>query len=227
MNGILGFTGLLKSHGLSGDEQQEYIKIIEKSGARMLDIINDIISISKIESHQVEIKSSDTNINEQVEYIYRFFKVEAEQKKLNISFKNGLVNEDSTIKTDREKVSSVLTNLVKNALKFTQTGFIELGYLKKDGFLEFYVKDSGPGIREEQKEIIFERFRQGSESLTRNYEGAGLGLSISKAYVEMLGGKIWVENNSGNNGIHSGATFFFTIPVCPPAEVNAFTPETK
>ncbi|MGM0621699.1 MAG: PAS domain-containing sensor histidine kinase, partial [Bacteroidota bacterium] len=222
MNGILGFTDLLKNFELKGNEQQEYIRIIERSGARMLNIINDIVSIAKIEAHQIGITISDTNINDQVEYIYRFFKVEAEQKKLNISFKNGLVNEDSTIKTDKEKVSSVLTNLVKNALKFTQTGSIELGYLKKDGFLEFYVKDSGPGIREEQLEIIFERFRQGSETLTRNYEGAGLGLSISKAYVEMLGGKIWVENNPGKNGSASGATFFFTIPVCPPAEVNAF-----
>ncbi|MBW6535497.1 MAG: PAS domain-containing sensor histidine kinase [Mariniphaga sp.] len=213
MNGIIGFTGLLKNHGLSGVDQQEYIKIIEKSGARMLNIINDIISISKIESHQVEIKSSDTNINEQVEYIYRFFKVKAEQKKLHFAFKNGLPNEDSVIRTDREKVSSVLTNLVKNAIKFTQTGFIELGYLKKDGFLEFYIKDSGSGIPEKQKEIIFERFRQGSEALNRNYEGAGLGLSISKAYVKMLGGKIWMKNNAERDINASGTTFFFTIPL--------------
>ncbi len=88
----------------------------------------------------------------------------------------------------------MLTNLVKNAIKFTQTGSIELGYELKGEFLEFYIKDSGPGIPDEQKEIIFERFRQGSKSLTPNIEGAGLGLSISKAYVEMLGGKIWVES---------------------------------
>ncbi len=212
MNGILGFTGLLKNHGLSSDDKQEYIKMIEKSGTRMLNIINDIVSISKIESHQVEIKSSDTNINEKLEYIYRFFKVEAKQKKLHFALKNGLPKEDATIKTDTEKVSSVLTNLVKNAIKFTQTGFIELGYIKNDGYLEFYVKDSGSGIPEKQKEIIFERFRQGSEALNRNYEGAGLGLSISKAYVEMLGGKIWVENNAERDVNAPGATFFFTLP---------------
>ncbi|MCA1759301.1 MAG: response regulator, partial [Bacteroidales bacterium] len=114
--------------------------------------------------------------------------------------------------TDREKLYAILTNLVKNAIKFTQSGTIELGYSKNVGFFEFYVKDSGPGIPEEQKEMVFERFRQGSEALTRNFEGAGLGLSISKAYVEMLGGKIWVENNTGLNGNASGATFFFTIP---------------
>lgn len=173
----------------------------------MLNIINDIISISKIESQQIEVLVSDTNINEQVEYIYHFFKLEAEQKKLQISFKNGLKSDDAFIRTDREKIYAVLTNLVKNAIKFTQTGSVELGYELKGDLFEFYVKDSGPGIPKEQKEIIFERFRQGSKSLTPNIEGAGLGLSISKAYVEMLGGNIWVESEIGQ-----GSTFHFTIP---------------
>jgi signal transduction histidine kinase len=222
MNGILGFTDLLKNLELKDNEQQEYIRIIEKSGARMLNIINDIVSISKIEAHQTAITISEMNINDQVEYIYRFFKVEAEQNNLHISIKNLLPEKNAVIKTDREKVYAVLTNLVKNAIKFTQTGSIELGCLKKDGFLEFYIKDSGPGIPEMQKDFIFERFRQGSETLTRGYEGAGLGLSISKAYVEMLGGKIWVENNPADNGNATGATFFFTLPVCPPVAVNDF-----
>jgi CheY-like chemotaxis protein len=97
-------------------------------------------------------------------------------------------------------------------VKFTQSGSIELGYIRNNEFLEFYVKDTGPGIPEEQKELIFERFRQGSQDLTRNYDGAGLGLSISKAYVEMLGGKIWAENNAANNEKTPGSTFFFTLP---------------
>ncbi len=215
MNGILGFTELLKTLKLRGEEQQNYIGIIEKSGARMLNIINDIISISKIESQQIEVSISDTNVNEQMAYIYHFFRLEAEKKNLHISVKNQLPQKEAEIRTDREKVYAVLTNLVKNAIKFTQTGSIELGYFKKDGLFEFYVKDTGPGIPEEQKSIIFERFRQGSESYNRNYEGAGLGLSISKAYVEMLGGKIWVENNAANNGNPQGATFFFTIPANP------------
>jgi len=96
---------------------------------------------------------------------------------------------------------------VKNAIKFTNTGSIEFGYERKGKSLEFFVKDTGLGIPEKQKEIIFERFRQGSESHSRNYEGAGLGLSISKAYVEMLGGKIWVESKIGK-----GSIFYFTIP---------------
>ncbi|MGM0622159.1 MAG: ATP-binding protein, partial [Bacteroidota bacterium] len=220
MNGILGFTELLKTLNLNGEEQQKYIDIIEKSGIRMLNILNDIISISKIESQQIEVSVSDTNVNDQVEYVCNFFKLEAEQKKLHISFNNELPSDKAIIRTDREKIYAVLTNLVKNAIKFTQTGSIELGYSKKGGFFEFYVKDSGPGITEKQKKVIFERFRQGSESRTRNYEGAGLGLSISKAYVEMLGGKIRVENNTGKNGNSSGTTFFFTIPAHPAKKLN-------
>lgn len=217
MNGILGFAELLKDHKLKGEEQQKYIGIIEKSGTLLLNIINNIISLSKIESYQIEVSVSDTNINDQVEYIYQFFKLEAEQKKLHLTFKNALSANDAYIKTDREKLYAVLTNLVKNAIKFTQTGSIEFGYIEKDEFLEFYVKDSGPGIPDEQKEIIFERFRQGSESLSRNYEGAGLGLSISKAYVEMLGGKIWVTNNpdlisANGNPVNIGSIFYFTLP---------------
>ena len=211
MNGILGFAGLLKEPNLSGEEQQEYISIIEKSGARMLNIINDIVSISKVESGQMEISLSTTDINDQIKYLYNFFKPEVEAKGMQLFIKNTLATKYAIIKTDKEKVYAIITNLVKNAIKFTQSGYIEFGYcLKSDCepiMLEFFVKDTGMGIGNEQKNFIFERFRQGSESLTRNYEGAGLGLAISKAYVEMLGGKIWVESEKGN-----GSVFYFTIP---------------
>ncbi|PIV62435.1 MAG: hybrid sensor histidine kinase/response regulator, partial [Bacteroidetes bacterium CG02_land_8_20_14_3_00_31_25] len=111
------------------------------------------------------------------------------------------------IKTDREKVYAILINLVKNAVKYTSEGTIEFGYIKKGKYIEYYVKDTGYGICKEQLGIIFQRFRQGSESFARNYEGSGLGLFISKAYVEMLGGKIWVESENGK-----GSVFYFTIP---------------
>ena len=210
MNGILGFAGLLKRPKLTGKERKEYISIIEKSGDRMLNIINDIINISKVESGQMGIYISETNINEQIEYIYTFFKPEVEQKGIQIFFKNPLPAKEAIIKTDREKLYGVFTNLVKNAIKFTSAGSIELGYEKKGKYIEFFVKDTGAGIRQEQKEIIFERFRQGSESHSRNYEGAGLGLSISKAYVELLGGKIWVES-----ALEKGSIFYFTLPYNP------------
>ena len=216
MNGILGFTGLLKEPNLSGDQQQEYVKIIEKSGARMLNIINDIISISKVESGQVDTSISSTNINEQIEYIYTFFKPEVEKKGMQLFFRNPLPAGQAVIKTDREKVYAILTNLVKNAIKFTHIGMIEFGYEKKNEYLEFFVKDTGVGIRDEKKEIIFERFRQGSELLTRNYEGAGLGLSISKAFVELLGGKLWVVSEFGQ-----GSEFYFTIPYVCETEENS------
>jgi PAS domain S-box-containing protein len=210
MNGILGFTGLLKEPKLTGDEQQEYIAIIEKSGIRMLNIINDIISISKVEAGQVEISITRTNIKEQLEYIYTFFKPEATQKGIQLINRNALQASESIIETDREKLYAVLTNLVKNAIKFTAGGTIVLGCETKDRNFQFFVSDTGPGILADQKELIFERFRQGSELLTRNYEGAGLGLSISKAFVEMLGGKIWVESEVGK-----GSVFYFTIPYHP------------
>jgi hypothetical protein len=227
MNGILGFTELLKEPKLTGVEQQEYIGIIEKSGARLLNIINDIINISKADSGNSEVVLSDTNVNEQVEYIYSFFKPLAEEKKLGLTFKNSLPDSYALIRTDREKIYAVLTNLVNNAIKFTSEGSIELGYepiaTNYGVYLKFNVRDTGVGVPEDQKSIIFERFRQGSESLTRNYEGAGLGLAISKAYVEMLGGRIWVESDFGRvkrgvDNIMGGSTFFFTIPYIPVKE---------
>ncbi|HCY00162.1 MAG TPA: hypothetical protein DG754_08490 [Bacteroidales bacterium] len=154
-----------------------------------------------------EFAITDININEQIKSICRFFRLEAEQKGLHLSFKNGLNSTEALIGTDREKLYAVLTNLVKNAIKFTQTGSIELGYNLKNKLLEFYVKDTGQGISEEHIKVIFERFRQGNQSLNQTYEGSGLGLAISKAYVKMLGGKIWVESKVGQ-----GTTIRFTIP---------------
>jgi hypothetical protein len=220
MNGILGFTGLLKQPKLSGEEQKEYISIIEKSGERLLGIINDIICISKVESGHTEVTLGQTNINEQVEYIYNFFKNVAKSKHLHFAFNNNLSLKEAMVSTDREKVYAILTNLVNNAIKFTESGGVEFGYIKKGNWLEFYIIDSGTGVPESQKELIFERFRQGSELLTRAYEGAGLGLAISKAYVEMLGGKIWVQCNSENTALteaagKTGSSFYFTIPYVP------------
>ncbi len=208
MNGILGFTELLKVPHLPIEEQQDFINIIEKSGKRMLSIINDIINISKVESGQIEVTMSETNVNEQIEYLQTFFKPEAKHKNILLSLTKKLSPEDTIIKSDLEKIYAILTNLIKNAIKFTNQGSIEFGCEKKGKHLEFFVKDTGLGISNSHKKIIFERFRQANETITRSHEGSGLGLAISKAYVEMLGGKIWVESEEGK-----GSTFYFNIPI--------------
>ncbi|MDO9510953.1 MAG: ATP-binding protein [Bacteroidales bacterium] len=219
MNGILGFSELLKEPGLTGEKQHEYIKIIEKSGARMLNIINDIVDISKIEAGLMKTDIKETNINEQIEYIYSFFKPELEAKGIKTSFRNPLPAKEAIIKTDSEKLYAIFTNLVKNAIKYTNEGSIEFGYILKtdreSGFaepgrrveLEFYVKDTGIGIPNDRQDAIFERFIQADITDNMARQGAGLGLSISKAFIEMLGGKIWVESEEG-----TGTTFYFTLP---------------
>ncbi len=207
MNGILGFAGLLKRPGLTMEQQQTYIDIIEKSGERMLGVINNLIKISKIESGQMGISIEPTNIFEQIDFIYSFFKPEVEKKGMKILYKHSISLRDAVILTDSEKLYAVLINLVKNAIKYTDKGTIEFGCRKKPGCIEFYVKDSGIGIARDELNNVFERFIQTKDVMTRKYEGAGLGLAISKAYVEKLGGKIWVESEVGK-----GSQFFFTIP---------------
>ena len=227
MNGILGFTELLKDPNLESDDIQDYIQIIQISGTRMLNTINNIVDISKIESGLIQVNISETDINEKMNFIYNFFKPEVDFKGLQFFLKNSLTIKESIIKTDNEKIYGILINLIKNAIKFTFEGSINIGYNKKGEFLEFFVKDTGVGIPGNQKEFIFERFRQGSESITRGYEGSGLGLSIAKSYVEMLGGKIWVESKAG-----IGSTFYFTIPYNPvavekPEIINAVSTEKE
>ena len=218
MNGILGFSDLLKKPNLSGDQQQKYIGIIEKSGKRMLNIINDIIHISKIEAGLMNVDIKESNINEQIEFIYTFFKPEVETKGMQLFFKNTLLAKEATIKTDREKLFAILTNLVKNAIKYSEKGTIEFGYVLKNisestnhnAELEFFVKDTGIGIPKNRQEAIFERFIQADIRDVMAKQGAGLGLSITKAYVEILDGKIWVESEEG-----IGSTFYFTLPYNP------------
>lgn len=216
MNGILGFTNLLKRPGLSGEEQEKFIKIIEKSGNRMLNTINDIIDISKIEAGQVDVVITDINLNNKIEELYDFFLPEANKKGLELSVVNKLPNRKVIIKSDIEKLDSILTNLIKNAIKYTHNGSIELGCSIKENAenneLEFYVKDTGIGIPKNRQEAIFSRFEQADIEDKQAYEGSGLGLAISKAYVEMLGGKIWMESNSDHNVEEVGSQFYFTIP---------------
>ncbi len=212
MNGILGFADLLKLPQLSEDSQKKYIDAIELSGKRMLDIINDLIDISKIEAGQVEARKEHTNVHALLNELILFFTPESEARCINLKLNAELPSYEFSIETDKTKLAQVITNLIKNALKFTESGGnIEVGCNLKDvSNLYFYVKDSGVGIKQELQEKIFERFRQGENSGA--IDGVGLGLAISKAYIELLGGKIGIDSKQGK-----GSVFYFTLPFMPKA----------
>ena len=207
MNGIMGFADLLKTPDLSGASQKKYIEIIELSGKRMLNIINDLIDISKIESGQIEIKKDMADIPELMNDLLQFFIPESENRGISLKLEMQLTDEEFLVETDKTKLAQIVTNLIKNALKFTpDNGTIEFGCkIQDDSFLYFYVKDTGQGIRKELHDIIFDRFRQGDSF--HQHDGVGLGLTISKAYVEVLGGKIGVASEPG-----VGSVFSFTLP---------------
>ena len=211
MHGILGFTELLKKPELSVEKQLMCISMIEKGSKRLFNIIKDFISISKVEPGHLKVHISACNINEQIEYIYTFFKPEVEEKGMQLFFKDSLPTKIAVLQTDSEKIIAILTNLVKNAIKYSDKGTIEFGYsLKPAGVfleVEFYVKDTGRGIPQDKMKTIFERFIQVPKNNTIAKQGEELGLAISKSYVEMLGGEIWVESEEGK-----GSTFYFTIP---------------
>lgn len=207
MNGIMGLAELLDEPKLTGDEQQLYLDLIKESGARMLNIIRDIIDISRIAADQVTVDIQVVNINELTNYLFNLFKPQTDKKGIVLLLSNGLPSKDILVNTDKEKLTTVLTNLIKNAIKYTDEGGIEFGYQKEEDMLEFYVKDTGMGIAEDRQKAIFERFVQADIEDRYALEGAGIGLSIAKAYVEMLDGKIWLESKK-----EKGSTFYFTIP---------------
>lgn len=208
MNGILGFAQLLKEPNLSSEEKSQYISIIENSGKRLLKTVNDLIDFSKIDAGQMKVSISIVNINELLEKLLFFFRIEAEKKGIELVLDTSLSDITTSILSDNEKLYSILTNLIKNAIKYTPSGKIEFGYEKQKKNLLFFVKDTGDGISKQRLGVIFERFIRGDNHENSSLEGAGLGLSISKAYVEMLGGEIWAESEVGE-----GSQFYFTLPL--------------
>lgn len=217
MNGIIGFTELLKAANLSLEEHKKYIEIIEKSGTRLLNIINDIVDISKIEAGQMQVSYSATNVDQQMQYIQTFFGPEAQDKGIQLSLIKPLADEETIISTDREKLYAILINLVKNAIKYTVKGTIKFGYEIRSDYIRFFVKDTGIGISKDRQKAVFERFIQADFNDKMARQGAGLGLAIAKAYVELLGGKIWVESE-----LDKGSTFYFTLP-----DINQFEEEDR
>lgn len=219
MNGILGFAGLLKDNKFSGTKRNKFIDIIIQNGNHLLTIINDLIDISKIETGRIEIYQSRININEELENMNIFFKPETDEKGLKLSYHTPLPSQQATLITDREKLHSIWINLIKNAIKYTDEGYIDFGYQLEDNKLKCYVKDSGVGISEKDQESIFDHFVQVEKSTSKPQEGTGLGLAIAKAYVEILGGEISLDSKKGQ-----GSRFTFTIPYKPAENINLEKP---
>lgn len=229
LNGILGFSRLIASEDTNHAVKNQYIDIINKSSDQLLHIIDDLVDISKIEAHQMRIVSQKCNINALIDSLYTFFSqlLDQENKSSVLLHKQvDLPDEDCVIATDEFRLRQVLMNLLGNATKFTHQGEIRFGYtVDLEGWLRFFVKDTGIGILKSHAEIIFEPFRQAESNTTREYGGTGLGLSISRGLVRLLGGTIWFDSHPG-----SGSTFYFTIPYHPiriPKQPNKRKPLAK
>jgi len=211
MNSIIGFSELLSDDEITKEEKNNYVAHINTAGNSLLNLINDILDIAKIEAGQITIIQSDCNINALFNELYLTFtqqKEKLDKKELTIIY-NDQPSKQYTICTDPQRLKQIMTNLLGNALKFTEKGFIEFGFdlVSADKYM-FFVKDTGIGISPENQQLIFKRFSQVDGSHTRNYGGTGLGLSISKNLVELMGGKLWVDSVQGK-----GSTFYFTLPL--------------
>ena len=207
MNSIVGFSDLLADPDTLPEERKHFTEIIIQNSNQLLSIINDIVNIATIEAGQERAIINPVNINSICNLVYEQFFHKAKNQNIVLIFNNYLPNVESDVMTDGTKLTQILTNLINNALKFTQEGYIELGYSVEGNYLKFFVKDTGIGIPQEKYEEIFKRFSQLNLAKNYQYGGSGLGLSISKAYVELLGGKIWIHSSLGK-----GSTFYFTIP---------------
>jgi len=208
MNTIMGFAEVLQEPGLSKDKQKRFVQIIISSCRQLLSVISDILDISKIEAGQIIIDSELIDINNLLKELSISYKKTVELKNIRLKCSLDCPKELILVKTDGNRVKQVLCNLLDNALKFTKEGGIDFGYKMKGDFIEFYVKDTGIGIAPENLELIFERFRQVDASINRIIGGNGLGLAISKALVEKLGGTMNLKSNLGK-----GSVIRFTIPI--------------
>jgi hypothetical protein len=208
INGILGFSKILSETDLSDEERSEFTKILKNSCQRLLNTVNDVLDLSKIEVGQMEVKNKNFLLSKLFEEIYEFHIANFENKniELNYHIDSELIN--IQIYSDEQKIYQVLNNLLNNSFKFTIKGNVDFGCKLKDNYLEFYVTDTGIGISKDRLEFVFGRFNQENISLSREFEGFGLGLPISKGLLKLLGGEIFVKSEKG-----VGSTFTFTFPL--------------
>ncbi len=205
MNGILGFSRLLINPHLDTEKRNRYIDVIEKSGDQLLSIINNILDISKIETGQIRLNRELIDLNSFMMDVFSFFSPEAAKK--GIDLLTDIPENTLQLKTDPVRLNQIMTNLIFNAIKFTDQGYIKFGFMVLENSALCFVEDSGPGISHDQQKMIFNRFQQADIGIFQS-RGAGLGLAIAKGFVEMLGGKIHVESEPGK-----GAKFVFTLPL--------------
>lgn len=211
MNSINGFSELLRNTSQTEETQNKYLDIIYKSSNQLLNIINNILDISKLEVGQTKITEKDYDINQIIFDSLQSFNPEIfSEQEIDLKTNLPLDGNEAIIKCDGPRLQQVISNLIQNALKFTKKGFIEIGYEIENENIQFYIKDTGLGISSENIKVIFERFGQAENGYSRNFEGAGLGLPICKGFVELMGGEIWVESE-----INNGSIFYFTLPFKP------------
>lgn len=215
MNSIIGFAEIINESDILPENLKEYTNIIVNSSNHLLSIISDIVSIATIEAGQEKIIEKEINLNSTLQSLHHQLMLKAQNQNIQFSLVSLLPEQNAQIKSDETKLIQVINNLIVNALKFTKQGSINFGCQKKEqpndiSLIEFFVADTGIGIPEKMQNEIFRRFSQVENSSTRQYGGSGLGLSISKAYVELMGGEIWVKSELGK-----GSTFYFTIPYKP------------
>jgi PAS domain S-box-containing protein len=206
LNAIIGFGEFLGNPDLDSDEQSKFVGIIQKNGFQLAGIINDIVSMATIEAGQEVLRETETNIQEVIEVVHQQYLKATNQKGLEFSIENILNEEEAQVISDETKLTQMLGNLVGNAIKFTEKGRIKINCSLKGEQLHFTVSDTGMGIDEKHHAFIFERFRQIEPDSSKLYGGNGLGLAITKAYAELMGGEIWVESSPGK-----GSRFHFTI----------------
>ena len=203
MNGIMGFSDLLAEEDLNREQQKNFTTIIQNSSTQLLRIIDDILEISTLDTKQVRVKLEAFNLNDFMMELFSVFNLQAKDRNLPLYVKKGLNDSDSIVISDRAKLSKIMENLLENALKFTNKGFVEFGYYVEEEFLICYVKDTGIGISEKKKERIFDRFSQEDADISRNFGGLGLGLAISEENVKLLQGKILLESEKDEGSIFS------------------------
>ena len=208
LNSIIGFSELLEDPDFDLTQKSEFIHTIIENGNSLLVIISDIMDFSILESHQMKIRNEKISAKKLVDYVFAYFLKRVNQKGIDFRIDKGTILPDIFFESDLYRIHQIFNNLVGNALKFTSSGCIEIGYQADDNFVIFHVKDTGIGIDPANHHSIFERFRQIDSAKTRKYGGNGLGLAISKNLVELLGGKIWVESK-----MNEYSNFYFSIPI--------------